>query len=391
VVDLHGVKHVFAVAVPRNGQTFGEQAQDALETIRRINEQYRTQRSILSQTVFLRDIAMIEPCRQIMREFYGDELPATTYVPQQPCNGKLLAIEAWGEGCGCEDVEIQRVSEHLVKVVHSGVSWTHVAHVAPRIDLPHTYDRSHDALGRMGELLTQAGTRLDRVIRTWLYLGDITGPEDDTQRYKELNRARSDFFEDIPFSADRKFPSFDKIVFPASTGIGTDSRDVLMSCLALDTARSDCFVLPLENPLQVPAFDYAAAYSPRSPKFSRAIAIVVGSHATIFVSGTASIVQSESRFLDDVESQTRQTLDNIAMLIGEANFRRYGVSGHGAFLGDLASIRVYVKRPEDFAKVKAVCEDRLGGVPAVYVVANVCRPELLVEIEGVAISHASER
>ena len=36
--------------------------------------------------------------RAIVREFYRDELPATTYVPQRPCDGRLLAIEALGVG-----------------------------------------------------------------------------------------------------------------------------------------------------------------------------------------------------------------------------------------------------------------------------------------------------
>ena len=53
---------------------------------------------------------------------------------------------------------------------------------------------------------------------------------------------------------------------------------------------------------------------------------------------------------------------------------------------DLAKIRVYLKRPEDFPKCEAICERRFGSVPAIYAVADVCRHELLVEIEGVAFS-----
>jgi enamine deaminase RidA (YjgF/YER057c/UK114 family) len=58
-------------------------------------------------------------------------------------------------------------------------------------------------------------------------------------------------------------------------------------------------------------------------------------------------------------------------------------------LHDLAKIRVYLKRPEDFSACKAICERRFGSVPAIYAVADVCRPELLVEIEGVAFSKSS--
>jgi len=49
-------------------------------------------------------------------------------------------------------------------------------------------------------------------------------------------------------------------------------------------------------------------------------------------------------------------------------------------------VRVYIKRQEDYAKCRAVCEARLGELPTVYAVADVCRPELLVEIEGIAFS-----
>lgn len=52
----------------------------------------------------------------------------------------------------------------------------------------------------------------------------------------------------------------------------------------------------------------------------------------------------------------------------------------------MAKIRVYLKRPEDLAKCRSICERRFGVVPAVYAVADICRPELLVEIEGVAFS-----
>ena len=49
-------------------------------------------------------------------------------------------------------------------------------------------------------------------------------------------------------------------------------------------------------------------------------------------------------------------------------------------------MRVYIKNQEDYQKTRAVCEDRFGEVPTIYAVADVCRPELLVEIEGIAFS-----
>jgi enamine deaminase RidA (YjgF/YER057c/UK114 family) len=111
----------------------------------------------------------------------------------------------------------------------------------------------------------------------------------------------------------------------------------------------------------------------------------------VFVSGTASITDAESRHIDDVAAQTHQTLDNIAALISEENFRNHGAPGLGATLDDLALVRVYIKRQEDFEKTRAACEARFGERPTIYAVADVCRPELLVEIEGVAYCQRTHR
>ena len=50
-------------------------------------------------------------------------------------------------------------------------------------------------------------------------------------------------------------------------------------------------------------------------------------------------------------------------------------------------MRVYIKRQEDYGPIRAACEQRLGELPTIYAVADVCRPELLVEIEGISFAH----
>jgi len=386
IVRAGDVRHVFASAVPRNGGDLGEQGQDALSSIRAVFEKHSAGSSIIKQCVFTKGPELTEECRQIVKDFYGDDLPATTYVPQPPCSGKLLEIEAIGIGREGAEVEIERHSEQLVVSRHDGVAWFHTSHVCPKIRAPHLYDRSIDAFKQLRNGLESKRVRFEQVVRTWLYLGDIVGPEGETQRYKELNRARSDFYQDIEFAAEHLPPEIDWRVYPASTGIGTDGQGVVMSSIALATDREDVVLVPLENPQQTSAFDYREHYSPRSPKFSRAMAITVGKFATIFISGTASITGSETRFVGNAEGQTRQTFDNIEALISRDNFACHGVADMGATLDDMALVRVYVKHQEDYAKVKAICKERLGGLPAVYTLADICRPDLLVEIEGIAFS-----
>ena len=385
VVELNDTRHILASAVPRQGGDLYAQAHDALRTIEAVIEEEGTLGSIVSQAVFMKDSSQIEACRQIINDFYGDQLPATIYIPQPPCEGKLLEIEALGVG-GTGAVEIQRYCEKMVVSQHDGVTWVHLADVSPETAGTGVYDRSLDIFQNASRRLAARGFSYDQVIRTWLYLGDIVGSEGETQRYKELNRARTDFYQGIRFGANLTPPGWDRTVYPASTGIGTEGNDVVMSGIALVSYRNDVVLLPLENPQQTSAFDYGHQFGPKSPKFARAMAIVTGNLATIFVSGTASITHSETQFIGDVEGQTRQTLDNIAALIGEDNFRQHGMPALGATLEDLGLARVYIKRQEDYAKTKAVCQERLGDLPTVYAVADVCRPELLVEIEGIAFS-----
>lgn len=385
VVELNGTRHVLASAVPRQGATLDEQAHDALKTIEAVMQDEGTHGTIVRQAVFMKDVDQIETCRQIIHEFYGEDLPATIYIPQAPCEGKLLAIEAMGvggEGAG----EIQRFSERMVVSRHDGIAWAHLTNITPTVNGNKVYDRSLSIFQETARGLAARGFSFDQVIRTWLYLGDIVGPEGETQRYKELNRARTDFFRDVRFPTNGAPEGSQRSFFPASTGIGTNGNDVVMSSIALASYRSDLILRPLENPDQTSAFDYDSKFGQKSPKFARAMAIATSDMATVFVSGTASITGSETRCIGDVEGQTHQTLDNIAALISGKNFRQHGMPGLGSTLDDLALVRVYIKHQEDFAKTKAVCEARLGELPTIYAVADVCRPELLVEIEGIAFA-----
>jgi enamine deaminase RidA (YjgF/YER057c/UK114 family) len=389
-VETGGVWQCFSSVTPLGGGTLRRQTQEAMEVIDEIVRQDAKPGFVCQQTVFLADMQLAEEFRRVLRDFYGPDLPATTLVPQRPCSGSLVAIEAIGIGPGLDPVEVQRLSDRVVTVRHSGTTWTYVGQAMPRNPEEPVYRQTRTALEAMSGMLQQANMRLDQVVRTWLYLGGIVGLEGTVERYRELNRARTDYYQPHRFGGDLVAPGVRGAVYPASTGIGADDRNVLISGIALATTRNDLRLVPLENPNQVSAFDYAPKYGAKSPKFARAMAVTYGGCATIFISGTASITASESRHLDDAAAQTRQTLDNIAALISESNFRQHGMPGFGATPADLASLRVYVKRAEDYARVRAACEAQVGKVPTIYTVADVCRPELLVEIEGVAFSQQAQ-
>lgn len=375
------VRLTMAVASLGRG-AFSAQVSEVLATMDDILRRQTERMSVTVQTVFVRTQEEIEECRRLFQRHFGARMPVTNFVPQPPCCGAALAVEAWA--VGGPDTLVCYLSPNLVTVSYDGIRWIHCAGVTPKAAT--AYAQSAEAFATMRDLLASAGARFDQVVRTWLYLGGITEDEGGIERYRELNRARTDFFEQVQFGGNGLAAPGKSSFYPASTGIGTLGRGLVTACLALQTTRRDVRLLPLENPLQTPSYNYEKKFSVKSPKFSRAMALVLPHYVTTWVSGTASIVNSETRHVGDIEQQTEQTIDNIECLISKENFARQGVNGASATLADLAKVRVYIKRPEDYAKCRAVCEHRLGNLPTIYAFADVCRPDLLVEIEGVAFS-----
>jgi len=373
---------------PQGRGPFATQAAELMATVTSVLRSHRDQPMVVtSQTVFLRNESEQRQCEEIFEKYYGADLPVTNYVLQPPCCGAALALEAWA--IGGPSVRVERFGHQAMAVSYDGVRWIYCAGIKPRSQSGGTYERASDLLKQLGAVLAEAGSGYEQVVRTWFYLGGITDPEGDGQRYFEFNRARSDAYSRIAFYGSLLEPGARDAVFPVSTGIGMNGGGMLAGCAALQTRRSDARLVQLENPQQTPAYAYHPRYSVESPKFSRGLALVLGKYITTWISGTASIVNSESRYPGDIRRQTEQTIENIERLLTGENFALHGLGDVKTDLHDLAKIRVYLKRPEDFSACKAICERRFGSVPAIYAVADVCRPELLVEIEGVAFSRST--
>lgn len=380
-----GLKRVMMMVTPEPVGGFQDQAWEALSTVRALLRQQNEPMAVTVMNVFLRDAANAGAIQKLLEAYFGDRMPLLSMVIQPPCDGSALAIESWAISTRTASVEYH--SPNLVTVTHDGVRWLHASAGSLHQYGRSAYEQSKDAFHGMSGVLADAGASFQDVVRTWLYQGGITELEGETERYRELNRARTDFFADIPFHAMPLLARrTGEPIYPASTGIGTLGHGLVTSCLAVQSERKDVQVLSLENPLQTAAFDYPKEYSVKSPKFSRATAMRMGDHLTTWVSGTASIVDAETVHIGDIEKQTDQTLTNIERLIDAANFEKLGWSDAGATLADLARLRVYVKRPEDYERCRATCERRVGCTPTIYTLADVCRPDLLVEIEGVAFS-----
>jgi len=152
-------------------------------------------------------------------------------------------------------------------------------------------------------------------------------------------------------------------------------------------------ILPVKSPVQTDAHQYSkqvlahneivkVKVSETTPKFERAKAIVSGNSCLLHVSGTSAIKGQFSLDASDAVTHTSLTMENIYKLISVENLRKQGL--HPAQPEAIPCyFRVYVKKPEDYLKVKTTCEKYIKDVQAIYLKADICRPELLVEVEGV--------
>lgn len=389
VADFAGARLVYSAAEPSVTGRLERQLNDAIDYV----EAASGLSSVYHLVLFVADEQAIATCRQHLKARFGAHAPATTFVPQAPLSGHLLALEAWSALSQKVEVGIHGLADDLVELSLGDLGLVFTSHLEARAGTLGVFNQTVSTLSRLRMKLARAGVGFDQILRTWYYLGGIVDSDDhNTQRYKEMNRARAAFYEGVDFLAECRPPGQPlAAVYPASTGIGSLGRDPRVSALALLRHGPDLVVKTLENPRQTSAFEYASNYSPKSPQFSRALVLATRRDAMYLISGTASITGSESRFPDDIAAQTHQTIDNMEALIGHENLKAHGLPGLGASLVDLVQARIYVKRPQDAATVDEICASRFGGgssPPAIIrTQADICRPELLVEIEAIAINH----
>ncbi|MGP1665092.1 MAG: pteridine-dependent deoxygenase [Rhodanobacter sp.] len=196
------------------------------------------------------------------------------------------------------------------------------------------------------------------VQRIWNYLGAINEGDGDAERYKHFCDGRAagmgNFFADG---------------FPAATAIGHLQPSHLQQVylLACDQPGSR-----VENPRQVSAWHYPRQYGRTPPSFARAMSLPA--QDALAISGTAAVVGHASAHLDDLEAQLAETLTNLDVLLASADM--------SAGFDTQSPLKAYVRHASDAQRVRNILLQRLPGVPVLLLHGDVCRRELLVEIDG---------
>jgi chorismate lyase/3-hydroxybenzoate synthase len=201
------------------------------------------------------------------------------------------------------------------------------------------------------------------ILRIWNYLDAINAGAGDAERYRQFCAGRATGME-------RGFLAG----YPAATAIGTRNgrRTLQMYWLAARQAG-----LPMENPRQLSAWHYPRCHGPSAPNFARAMRAPTRS-PQLYISGTAAIIGHVSHHAGDSGAQLCETLTNLDSLLASAH-----IDPSGRF-GPRSTWKIYVRHAEDAPLFRALLSERLGAnTPLLLLHGDVCRAELLVEIDGI--------
>ena len=215
------------------------------------------------------------------------------------------------------------------------------------------------------------------LFRIWNYMADINANSYGLERYVQFNLGRQDAFLAHGRDVVGNVPAACALGFGRTFGEECSPQESLSISFLAGRVMPQC----IENPRQISAYEYPQQYGPRSPTFSRASLIRLGQDDVLFLSGTASIVGHASLHPDDVIAQTRETVANIEAVLAEAN----RLVGQPKF--DLSSLyyKVYVRHAADLEQIRNELAHCVGdALKAVYLQADVCRQDLLLEIEATA-------
>jgi enamine deaminase RidA (YjgF/YER057c/UK114 family) len=295
-----------------------------------------------------------------------------------PSDGPLTYIEgkpAWGEGLA--GVIIRAVSAELpvTPILRDGSQcgrkWSESG--AEFLILQNMHSRSTSAApaAQAGDMIEQADSILKaidfsfhNVQRTWFYLSDILG------WYGPFNQARSNLYSRFGIMPG---PDDNTRRLPASTGVSGENPEGSAGAMDLFAIKTEpgsiVSTTRLTNPVQNEAPTYGSA-------FSRAVVVRQSDCSLIEVSGTAAIdTAGKSLYPGDIDAQIVCTLDKIEALIAQEK----------AGLSDICAATVFVKKPEFFARFWKLAGERgLSDLPCVCVVSDICREELLFEIDAEA-------
>jgi enamine deaminase RidA (YjgF/YER057c/UK114 family) len=318
----------------------------------------RTGVRIVSQEVFGLPYRAGAGLQEITAAFGEITWPVTWVENRDETAAPLCGMQVWGvSGLPVEPVMLEgAVLGSLFE--DEGARYCRLGGLAPGETTRSPEDQTRAVFEQMDAALSAVGMSFENVVRTWFFNRDILA------WYSGFNAVRDRFFQEKQV--------FDGLM-PASTGVGGCvplGAALVAGLLAVKGKRQAVRAVGAPSPLQCPAKDYGSS-------FSRAVEVVTPGTRRLFISGTASIApEGRTVHAGDAGAQVALTLDVVRAIL----------ESRGMGWNDVTRTVAYFKHVPDAPVFARLCAARgMPVLPAVVMNEDICREDLLFEIELDAI------
>jgi enamine deaminase RidA (YjgF/YER057c/UK114 family) len=386
------IKKRTLIVLPNKGISAGEQLDNCIYQLdEEIKKLKLEKKFILKQHIFFKEenptkfLMKKEMFQDLLNMYYIENIPPTSVIAQAPA---AAGIEAAMEVTIAENTDYEidnRIAGDTTYKVIRNKDYKEV--FACGLTLPSLSadirEQSEISFEKMETILDNEGLDFSSVIRQWNYIENILrigrSNHKSQQNYQIFNDVRTKYYKKSIFTRG----------YPAATGIGMSTGGVVIDFIA-SSNNENIQVNSVKNPRQIDAHQYSkdvlvgeSGDKKTSPKFERAKAVSNHQSGEIYISGTAAIRGENTIEQKEINSQTAATIENINELLTADNLIENVIS---LFTKQviISSLRIYIKNRDDFLSTATICEQSFPQVPSLYLIADICRDDLLVEIEGKA-------
>lgn len=298
----------------------------------------------------------------LLETYFGDKLPVCSVIAQKPLDAEVVL-----EAHNVSGIDIIRKDGYII-LESDSIKEFLISESSDNLT-ESIYNQSLGCFNKIQAIFDNERISFSDVVRQWNYIEEIVKIENGHQHYQDFNDVRTIFYSNQQWANG----------YPAATGIGTQAGGIIIDLNAVVVKDSSVKIKPIDNDLQIAAHRYSKdlllgnKIYKTTPKFERAKSIEADT-SIVYISGTAAIRGEESLKGVGISEQTKITMENIENLIsGNEDIK-------------LKMLRVYLKYKDDLRLAQEFMSDYYKGIPTSYLLADVCREELIVEIEGIASS-----
>jgi enamine deaminase RidA (YjgF/YER057c/UK114 family) len=362
-IDTHRIKSAAATEIYIKASvspdiTLAEQAIELFGGIRRILESEGAH--ILQERIFGTEDALknVRPIRKDIYAAYDDSVEPAWLVVPEGINGQFAGVQVHALS-GIEAPKIIHLGEKPCgRMVHAGESKYLALSFIQAPEAGQASDQARAMLEKAEAVLKQEGCDMHSVPRTWIWLKDILS------WYDKFNSVRNSFFTERGLIGNGRLNRM-----PASTGIGISPGNGAicgMDLVAVIIPGKSIEYLDAGGN-QNSAFKYGSA-------FSRASRVETPAGTTVYVSGTASIdTAGKTTNIGNASKQIEASINNVRAVLREMQCNDVDVVQATAYCKTVEIEKLFWSRWSDLAW------------PNLSVIADICRDDLLFEIEAAAV------